>query len=770
MVNNYRPYDPNEDEERSSAESYLPPKKVSRPTPSVVEERASDPYEDVSPVESYVQPPEVVEAFRESIPDPVPLNEDYFINVDERIIDPQKLQDLKDETDEFIKDDSLLQRQIDEYDRSYAEIDDSINIAQEKIDEAESELDDWFDSFTPEEKQFDQFWDDYNKKWEAITPLYDDRDKKIGILNTFVGEIPDDTQPLYLGDRGGNYQFLEDRIDLVGRRGDRINREWASIGDDPFYYPPEIGASDDRDIFGPNDFGQRTYFLETGGDIFDRDLPDEDRLDQPIVYEDLAEDERFVEALGDRETGTFERLPQKEEEFILETGGDIYNRDIPTLPPAFAYTDTDYEKQQTDPFLPERETGSGAGLKGLVGGAKFLSDVLMITRFYEEFLNVDMSGEINPYTGLPVEIKKRDEDKGWTDVDDYAIGLGVMGYSIARKTPVVRTVEQVINTFKPAQNQLGFSFDRNSDRDIYQNYIKPLAVRPDSYRNENPFGGLVFFSEEDQEQLELYKLRGRSVSPLDDNYNFNMMTLQLGQAFQPIDLALTIAQVGFLASITRLGIRGLVGSIRNAPARINQGRKLIQRNIPDRFLSADEVANKIIAKAYITERKKTEQLNFLVNQLTKVQKQSEKIINKPKDWMFMKTLGKGKTPVEFHQDIIQNVINATKSNSLGAVKQRLNKLVRDNKATPKQREVLDKLEQELPLTKAETNVVNPVHTKWLNGEDLRYFNSRDPIFRSSLDDSNTFLKLDEQHKIRTNLDYLEKRYGNADFWNKLSQE
>ena len=402
----------------------------------------------------------------------------------------------------------------------------------------------------------------------------------------------------------------------------------------------------------------------------------------------------------------------------------------------------------------------------------------MITRFYEElkkspsfeFLNVDMSGEINPYTGLPVEIKKRDEDKGWTDVDDYAIGLGVMGYSIARKTPVVRTVEQVINTFKPAQNQLGFSFDRNSDRDIYQNYIKPLAVRPDSYRNENPFGGLVFFSEEDQEQLELYKLRGRSVSPLDDNYNYNMMTLQLGEGFQPIDLALTIAQVGFLASITRLGIRGLVGSIRNAPARINQGRKLIQRNIPDRFLSADEVANKIIAKAYITERKKTEQLNFLVNQLTKVQTQSEKIINKPKDWVFMKTLGKGKTPVEFHQDIIQNVINATKSNSLGAVKQRLNKLVRDNKATPKQREVLDKLDQELPLTKAETNVVNPVHTKWLNGEDLRYFNSRDPIFRSSLDDSNTFLKLDEQHKIRTNLDYLEKRYGNADFWNKLSQE
>ena len=58
-----------------------------------------------------------------------------------------------------------------------------------------------------------------------------------------------------------------------------------------------------------------------------------------------------------------------------------------------------------------------------------------------------------------------------------------------------------------------------------------------------------------------------------------MMTLQLGQAFQPIDLALTIAQVGFLASITRLGIRGLVGSIRNAPARINQGRKLIQRKI-----------------------------------------------------------------------------------------------------------------------------------------------------------------------------------------------
>ena len=79
---NYIPYDPNEDEERSSAESYTTPRNVTQPKPVtssgsfdddsnddvyVEPPRASDPFEDVSPAESYVEPPQVVEEFREDL-------------------------------------------------------------------------------------------------------------------------------------------------------------------------------------------------------------------------------------------------------------------------------------------------------------------------------------------------------------------------------------------------------------------------------------------------------------------------------------------------------------------------------------------------------------------------------------------------------------------------------------------------------------------------------------------------------------------------------
>ena len=787
---NYIPYDPNEDEERSSAESYTTPRNVTQPKPVtssgsfdddsnddvyVEPPRASDPFEDVSPAESYVEPPQVVEEFREEIreQESLEINPDYFINPEERIIDPRKLEELEKETESFDADQELYDRQLAEYEEGKKSLETAIEFEQEKIDEAEAELDAWFDE-NYYRRADDSFWAEYESRFEAITPLYEDRDKNFEMYENFIGKSREG-QPQLLGDSDlGNLAFLDDRFESVEERRMAINKEWQSIGSDPFYYPPEIlGADPERDIYGPSDVPEQGIILERPSDIFDRDLPDEDKLDRDFVYEDMAEDERFVEALGDRETGTFNWLPQKQETFILETGGDILNRDIPTVPPAFAFTEPEYEQQQVDPFLPER--GKSIGGMG-VKGAKAISDLLMLTRLYEgiknipnfEVLNIDMSGKKNPYTGLPVEIKKRDEDQGWSDIDDYAIGLSVQAYGLARYFPAVGIAEDFANTVTPSGSKVGFSFDRKSDRDIYQNVIKPLARRPDSYRNEKPFGTLSFHSQEGAEKLGLYKERGRSPYPWDDNFNINMMSNQLDEFFRPIDLALTIAQVNFLASITKGSIVGLVKGIRNAPARINQGRKLIARNIPDTFLSADQVANKIIAKSYIANRKKEQQLARLTEDLTFLYNQAGKITNKPRNWVYMKVAGK--SPVEYHEEVFTNAMNTTKKHNLGAVKGKLKKLVDDGRATPKQKEVLDIIDNRLPLPIAQANKVNPLHDEWLKAEDSRFFLRNNPIFTNALDDKDAFLTLDETFKIKNNLDYLDKRYEKTEWWKKFTQE
>jgi len=304
---NYIPYDPNEDEERSSAESYTTPRNVTQPKPVtssgsfdddsnddvyVEPPRASDPFEDVSPAESYVEPPQVVEEFREEIreQESVEINPDYFINPEERIIDPTKLEELEKETESFDADQELYDRQLAEYEEGKKSLETAIEFEQEKIDEAEAELDAWFDE-NYYRRADDSFWAEYESKYEAITPLYEDRDKNFEMYENFIGKSREG-EPQLLGDSDlGNLAFLDDRFESVEERRMAINKEWESIGNDPFFYPPEIQASDpERDLYSK-------IIPERPSDVYDRDIPDEDK----ITYQS----------------------------FILETGGDIYDRDIP---------------------------------------------------------------------------------------------------------------------------------------------------------------------------------------------------------------------------------------------------------------------------------------------------------------------------------------------------------------------------------------------------------------------------------------------------------
>ena len=260
--NNFIPYDPNTDEERSSAESYNSgitafTQEAPKVDPIKYDlEKPSDPLSEISPAESYQLNPVEIQEFREEeLLKPPPIKEGenpFYINEAEGIINPREFEALEKRTEEFTEDADLLNRQITEFNTTYDEFAADIDKDVDKLNFEFQEVENFYNSFTPDERN-DSFWNEYNQKFDALEKIEKDVDKKIDMFNSFYD---------------ANAPFLDDREASVKKRERYIQRDWDAIGDE-FTLPPEISSGDifDRDL------PEYTYYLEKPGDIFDRDVP-----------------------------------------------------------------------------------------------------------------------------------------------------------------------------------------------------------------------------------------------------------------------------------------------------------------------------------------------------------------------------------------------------------------------------------------------------------------------------------------------------------------
>ena len=109
--NNFIPYDPNTDEERSSGESYNSGLTASTQEAPKVDpikydlEKPSDPLSEISSAESYQLNPVEIQEFREEeLLKPPPIKEGenpFYINEAEGIINPREFEALEKRTEEF---------------------------------------------------------------------------------------------------------------------------------------------------------------------------------------------------------------------------------------------------------------------------------------------------------------------------------------------------------------------------------------------------------------------------------------------------------------------------------------------------------------------------------------------------------------------------------------------------------------------------------------------------------------------------------------------
>ena len=104
------------------------------------------------------------------------------------------------------------------------------------------------------------------------------------------------------------------------------------------------------------------------------------------------------------------------------------------------------------------------------------------------FINIDMkAGNINPYTGLPTVIQKKDVDQGWSDVDDYALGISQNAMFFLPQAKLSEWFgREAVRTYNPDV----LTTTSGQERDIFR-----ALRKPDAYREEKPFGKLIWSSQ-----------------------------------------------------------------------------------------------------------------------------------------------------------------------------------------------------------------------------------------------------------------------------------
>ncbi len=313
MVNNFKPYDPNDESERSSGESFITPKK---PTPKKVDNTS----------QSFPDFPEDLE--RDNFSTPVVPNptknkiieesnelEKEVSSIIKEVPTPYITTIGKEPTYEFT--DPVFQ----EFKSQEEEFRADLNKESKKLESAFEDFDSWNDSFSGSEQQYDQAYAIKEAEFDSIKEKYN---QKVGYYNSFVdANIP------YIQEKEQSYIK---RLEIADQRLQKLNTQWDSASKDvPFDitgvdYGSDLSKRPDWQVPKPSpDFSQSgrdntsqiqnvigdyqaINFGSLGVDHGSKLEKVESAKIKPLVFTDLKQDEKFVEAQGDRKTGTFERI------------------------------------------------------------------------------------------------------------------------------------------------------------------------------------------------------------------------------------------------------------------------------------------------------------------------------------------------------------------------------------------------------------------------------------------------------------------------------
>tara|TARA_Y100000996_G_scaffold358099_1_gene299592 strand:+ start:1141 stop:5169 length:4029 start_codon:yes stop_codon:yes gene_type:complete len=295
LVNNYIPYDPNNDPERSSGESFVPSRREVEQKRKEIEEQR---------------------IINESIDDSQPII---------KPIDQERLEaKIKDQESNLDDQGRNLQLQ-EQYLKDFATLNvPAINSYKAELDEKYDEINKWVSGFTPEEygmaqgeyqqnidskieeftalqDKYNQSVDEYNKSYDTFKTEFDislskvkedelNLKKDIAQYNFNLPKIPDSPSFAFTGTDTGSNTTKKPDFDIQPD----FSRTGEDIGDNPAI--SKIDIAPDFSKVG-TDTGERT----------DKNVYKELFKENP----DKKEAERFIESLGDIDKGTFQRIEPK---------------------------------------------------------------------------------------------------------------------------------------------------------------------------------------------------------------------------------------------------------------------------------------------------------------------------------------------------------------------------------------------------------------------------------------------------------------------------
>lgn len=295
MVNNYKPYDPNDDSERSSGASYVPTRREIKEKREELEEQRIV-QESIDTSQPFVKP-----------------------------IEQERLeQQIRDQEVQLRNQESSAQLQADYLKTFATENAKAIESYKVEVDQKYDEIQKWIDGFTPEEygmaqgeyqknvdskiKEFTDIQEKYNQSVKEYNDSYDTFKTELGIAiddlkstdleikknvaqyNFNLPKVPSSPAFDYTGTDIGSNTTKKPDFDIQPD----FSRTGEDIGNNPGI--PKIPVAPDFSQTG-DDKGERT----------DKDVFIKIFQENP----DKEQSERFVESLGDIDKGTFQRLEPK---------------------------------------------------------------------------------------------------------------------------------------------------------------------------------------------------------------------------------------------------------------------------------------------------------------------------------------------------------------------------------------------------------------------------------------------------------------------------
>lgn len=337
MVNNFKPYDPNDDSERSSAESYLPPKKTapkidssSQSFPEFPEELERDNYvPPVTPNPTKNKIIEESEKIQEEVDSIIKEKETPYVR---SIINPEPEYEFTDPV-------------FSEYRKGEEEIREAVSISEDNIQGKAKDFQDWNESYSGD---YNSYESQYDSKLKAFQKIEEDHNNLVRNYNSFIeGNFPyiQEKEKMYLS-----------QLDLADKKLKKLESQWDSASQEvPFEITGvDYGSSTEKrpdwqvptpspdfsssgrdntdkieDVIGDH---MAINFGGSGRDYSSNLQKQPEATLKPLVFDDMKKDERFVEALGDRNTGTFSRIaPSPKDKKPVDVNEYVDGRKLPDL-------------------------------------------------------------------------------------------------------------------------------------------------------------------------------------------------------------------------------------------------------------------------------------------------------------------------------------------------------------------------------------------------------------------------------------------------------